>query len=206
LLFTAASLAAMSPAEEIETSSLSADEKAFKMQEFNNRLGLKRGGSQVSRDLGPELVVNGGFESGSFQPGWNVSGNSSLVGVTSFAPAVYEGSYAAYLGSISSQENLTQTIATVPGTFYTFSFALRSQMSDTGDNNATAPNNHFEARFGDQQVLVLDNSTGFPYSVRSYAVIATSSTTTIQFVGTRNFQSFWDLDRVEVRAVVIPTE
>jgi hypothetical protein len=186
-LFVAVSFAVDAAIMEELASHLQGAQLAFKIEQFNDRLGLKRReGNYVRQDLGPELLVNGGFESGSFQPGWTSSLDTQLVGVTSFPPAVYEGQYGAYFGTISQAADLTQTIATVPGAPYNFSFALRSQIPDSSDNSTI--NNHFEANFGNQQVLVINNSTGFPYSVRSYAVIATSSTTVVRFSGTRNFQ------------------
>ncbi len=73
----------------------------------------------MTEDLGPTLVVNGGFETGSLA-GWSAS--SSAIHAAFLGLGGQFGSYAADLGPTGSTETLSQSIATTPGQHYTVSF------------------------------------------------------------------------------------
>ena len=186
---------------EIEAN-LNATEAAIKRSLLHQLLGdgvTKRAPGKLDTRAGPELLVNGGFETGDFT-GWTLTVNpltNFLVGVTFIPWAVYEGNYAAYFGTIFFPVTLSQTIQTVPGQTYTFSYALA--------NVSPAQFNHFDAYFGTQEVEDITFAPSFPYTLRSWSVTATSTTTDVHF-RFRNFAAFWLLDAVSVRVTVTPTE
>src|SRR5262245_6276789 len=81
-----------------------------------------------------ELVVNGGFETGSFF-GWASAGNNGFDGVTSPGPSslVHSGNSAAFFGAVGAPSSLSQALATIPGERYIISFWLNA----FGDNPST---------------------------------------------------------------------
>ena len=83
-----------------------------------------------------ELVTNGGFETGSLGP-WTLSGNGGFSSVTTFAPAA--GSWNYRNGAVGSFGTINQTVATIAGRVYSFSFDL---------TNEGRPTNAFQADLG----------------------------------------------------------
>jgi len=153
------------------------------------------------------LIVNPGFETGDFT-GWSDTGDSSYSGVgndsalviegTTFS--VFNGTYSVYLGTITSDNFLSQNITTTPGTEYVFSFELASD----GGN----PNN-FSAEIGNVgessnvTVYSVTNAGRFGWTEFSGNYTATSSTTEVLFT---SFQepAYWGLDNVSVTAMPVP--
>ena len=136
------------------------------------------------------LVVNPGFETGDFT-GWTQWGDTSATGVTSGFQ--HSGSFAAYFGPVFSDGGIDQTIATTVGQVYNVSFWL--------DNRDTLANNRFSASFAGVTILSLTNSGPFSYTQYSMDITATSSSSLLHF-STYNPPSYWDLDDVDVHAVV----
>ena len=136
-----------------------------------------------------ELVANGGFETGDFS-GWTLGGNcGSFCNVTSTMP--HSGAFSAQLGPVGSDGTLSQTLDTVAGATYTFSFWLA--------NDAGVPND-FSAYFDGLQVLNFNNLNipgGFPYTDFVFTVMASTDSTVIQF-NFRQDPAFWFLDDVSV--------
>ena len=134
------------------------------------------------------LVTNPGFETGDFT-GWTLGGNCSLFcNVTTTMP--HSGNFSAQLGPVGSDGTLSQTISTVAGDTYTFSFWLA--------NDAGTPSD-FSAFFGGTQVLSLPNPDGFPYTLFSSNDVASSNSTTIMF-DFRDDPAYFYLDDVSVVA------
>jgi len=91
-----------------------------------------------------------------------------------------------------SAPTLSQTISTIPGHDYEFSFWLRP---------GVIPNS-FQASFGGTTVLTLTDAPSSGYIFERFIVAATSAATTIAFTATGAIVGAdWSLDRVSVQDV-----
>lgn len=135
------------------------------------------------------LLVNGGFETGDFT-GWTQFGDTSFSGVDSFAPE--EGVFAAFFGPIDPG-GISQTITTVPGVGYHITFWLQSEADVNGES---APN-FFEFDWGGIPELILTDVPANPYTLYSFTLPATSTSTTLTFTF-QNLPAFWDFDNASV--------
>jgi hypothetical protein len=149
------------------------------------------------------LIVNGGFETGDFT-GWTLGSNNdgfSFVGTDT----PHSGSFEADLGQFQSDGtlSLSQSITTTIGASYTFSF----WMTTAGAGGTSSAPDFFSASFGGQTVLSLtDVSTPTDYTLFSYTVVATSTSTLVDF---ESYNSPWyffldDVDVVPSSAPVVP--
>jgi hypothetical protein len=129
--------------------------------------------------------VNGGFDTGDFD-GWTTGGNDGFTGVEDgYGPS---GGYAAYIGPIGSDFDLSQNIATIPGDTYQIEFTL--------ENLGGTPND-FSVSFGSDTLLSLVNTSEQPYTEYTYDVTATSSSTDLMIAG-RQDPTYWYLADVSV--------
>lgn len=150
------------------------------------------------------LIANCGFETGDFT-GW--SGTTTTTDIFSAVSPVdpnngsspYEGDFMALLGDIDATSTLSQTFATTAGQVYTIEFALANDEA----GSTTYPES-FSAMFGSTSLLSLGDSSAGGFTLHSYTVIATGSSTTLSFTN-MNDAGYWDLDSVSVAATPEPS-
>jgi photosystem II stability/assembly factor-like uncharacterized protein len=142
----------------------------------------------------PELIQNGGFETGDFT-GWTVVNNDGYTYVDNGSQMIppHSGSYLAVLGQASSDGlcTISQTLTTSPGQPYLLSLWL-----DSTNVNGGIPNEFSVAWNGSvlfDQVNI--GSTG--WTNLQFIVTATNSSTVLQF-GEYNDAWYFGLDDVSV--------
>jgi hypothetical protein len=139
------------------------------------------------------LVVNCGFETGSFPP-WVVGGNTDYTTVVSSPPYVNSGNYGAEIGPARTNGTLTQTLVGSSQTYY-IQFDLYS--GGLLYNNFTVFWNGVD--IGPDLV----NVNQFPFTTYSYTIPGNHGANTLEFVY-RQDQSYWGLDDVVVQGVPEP--
>lgn len=145
------------------------------------------------------IVLNCGFETGSFVPGWTQSGNTA-GGTTYVSPGMtlaHSGDFFAVFGPEGSLGFITQTLVTVPGASYNLSFYLRNLRAGTP--------NQFQVSFNG---VVLQTLTDQPptadYILFTFSnLVATGAATQLQF-GFRHDPDFWLFDDVVVTPAGAP--
>ncbi len=152
---------------------------------------------------GTNLIQNCAFGTGDFT-GWSGTALSDpFNGVDTgdplaIGPTPYNGlPYEAFLGS-SSDETLSQTFATGPGEEYFVEFAL---LNDT--NPSLGYGNDFTATFGGTTLFSEINAPADAYTLYSFAVHASGSSTTLAFTSSNPSGDF-ELDSVSVAATPEP--
>jgi hypothetical protein len=156
--------------------------------------------AQSACNVPGNLVVNCGFEAGSFAP-WIVAWGSDCC--TFVAPGCGHSAapnyYCAALGAVYGLNTVSQTLnENTPtkypaGTVFTVSFWL--------NNLGYCCKNYFEARWNDTTLMVISEATvPTGYTHYSFQVVGTGSTRdTLSFIA-ENQPSYFDLDDV----VVVP--
>ncbi len=146
-----------------------------------------------------ELVINGGFETGSFS-GWNQFGNGGTTAIAG-GGAQHTGSYGAYFGPVGSIGGIQQTISASIGDVVTVSFWLHTYGGGT---------NFFSANFdGATLMSVTNRAATLPYTQFTFAnITVTNNNPTLSF-SFRHDPSVHLLDDISVQtdgsAIPLPT-
>jgi hypothetical protein len=138
--------------------------------------------SSVSAD---NIVMNPGFETGDFT-GWTLFSPGGDTVVDSANPN--SGSFSVDSGPVGALDFVSQVLPTTVGIQYTFAFYLAS------DGNTP---NDFVASWDGTPVYNADDLPAFDYQLLAFNVMASSSSTAIEF-GFRNDFGFFQLDDVSV--------
>lgn len=164
-------------------------------------------------------VGNGGFETGDLTD-WTMVGSPGLVFAlaaddeevagTAALPGqpdemfVRSGLYGAYLGEYSwngypAVGSLSQTVATTPSHQYLVSFWLTC----VPDSQGVTTNNEFAAKWNNSTLCAQTNLVAFGWTNRQFVVLATTTSTTLEF-DFNNDPGAFGLDDVVVEPVPAP--
>jgi hypothetical protein len=158
---------------------------------------------QLQRAEASNIVSNGSFDldtpSSQTAPlGWTLAsapdGSNFFVGNGLTFGAFSPPNSANFGAGASSDDVLSQTLATTAGTTYTFDFWLA--------HNNTDDANDFHVLWGDVHVLDLLNSSYFDYTEYTFSETATGTSTTIAFEGREN-PAWYSLDDVSVTPATV---
>jgi len=180
------------------TLSLTAAVNAFTAGFYKATVLVEDGNNQLIQALpvvlnvGQELVVNGGFETGDFT-GWTLNASTTKVG--NINGMVHSGKYSADLGQTKTLGYLSQTLATSAGQTYQISLWLRNKK-----NNRGATPNEFQVQW---EGTTLADRINIPFGAwvnLQFTVTATNSGSLLN-LGFRDDPYYLALDDVSVKPV-----
>ncbi len=136
----------------------------------------------------PNLVINGGFETGGFS-GWSQLNNFVFSGVTCPGTAIVpEGNCAGFFGPFGADGTLAQALTTQAGQFYDISFDFATDGGSPSD---------FSAMWGANTLMSLTNPPTSGFQGFSFHKLATAPNTLLAF-NFRDDPAFMYLDDVRV--------
>jgi VPDSG-CTERM motif len=132
-------------------------------------------GLGITQSAKANLITNGGFETGDFNPGWTPLATDNDMVVVGSVPLIapHSGNFQALSGvGINS---ITQNVATTPGSSYVIRFFLAAKIFAQVDGV-------FSVSFGAISVTSGTTPPGtLPYTEFTRTVLASSPTTALQF-------------------------
>jgi hypothetical protein len=143
---------------------------------------------------GPNLVLNGSFETGAFT-NWTETGNNAFDGVQCpGAASVTNGNCDAYFGPPDAVGGITQSIATAVGSQYLITFDF---LGDAGNPST------FQVGFGGASILNVINPANLHFQSYSFTTTASSANSLLSFQF-RDDLGFMELDNVSVSLAPVP--
>lgn len=142
---------------------------------------------------GATLIVNGGFEAGSFT-GWSTSGSYINIDTYCSGPseslAPHSGSYEACLGTVGADGSLSQTISDTAGQVYLLSYWVASDGNTPSDFRVTWNGTVLSGS-------ALSNTAASSSYVNYQFTVTATGTDTLTFYE-RNDPGYWALDDVSM--------
>lgn len=157
--------------------------------------------------VGQNLVVNGGFESGDFT-GWTLAGDTvvgrviydEVASKSAYPLTVHSGTYGAFLGD-DKVATLSQTLATQPGHSYYLSLWLDNPQSGSGQSFSVNWNTNVAVA---SPVYAIASPPAFTWTNLTFILTATASSTVLQFAA-QNTPNYFGMDDVSVTPLPLPS-
>lgn len=153
----------------------------------------------VSSETGPNLVQNGSFETGSLNPEWAISGDTSGSAVqTTPAGIAQDGTHGLFAGA-SDQNNLFTISQTITGLTVNATYNIHVWLANTSG----ATPNEFKVSWGGITQIDLKDLGKFDYTEYIIDPMATATTMTLDIASVNVNDAFY-IDNISVRLTQAP--